>query len=136
MTMSERAVEYYLKQDRNCAEAVLLAAGDSLGFSLPPDAVRALGTFGGGMGCGETCGAAAGAVAALGLLLIHGKAHDSPEARKAAAAFTQGFVREFGTLRCAQLKPVQASGSLRCASLVAAAADRLEALCSSPASPV
>lgn len=129
-SMTDSAVHFFLEQNRNCAESILLAADAGLGLGLSPAALRAVGAFGGGLGCGETCGALCGAVAALGLLLIDERgAHSCPDAKRAAADMSALFIRTFGSLRCAELKPRFATEEQRCAELVARTATLLEGFC-------
>lgn len=134
--MSEKAIDYFLNQDKNCAESVLLAANDTLGLNVSPDTVRALGIFGGGMGCGDVCGAVASGVGVLGMLLIKERAHASPESKEAAAAFVKQFLERYQTVHCADLKPIYAPPGQRCTELVIAASDMLEAACRNLERPV
>ena len=48
--------KYYNNETNyNCAEAVFSAAMDAWGVEMPPETVKAMAGFGGGMGCGNIC---------------------------------------------------------------------------------
>jgi C_GCAxxG_C_C family probable redox protein len=127
-SMKEKAVDYFLKADCNCAESMFRGACDTLGLSITPDAIHAIGPFGGGLGCGETCGAMAGSAGALGVLLIETRAHACPQIKPAVSEMTARFLKEFGSLRCEDLKPKYFTEETRCSTLVAKTAEILEEL--------
>ncbi len=64
--MKEKARNYFLEQDCNCAESVLRAANDTYQLGVSQEDITLVSAFGGGMGCGKTCGALCGAMAVLG----------------------------------------------------------------------
>lgn len=122
MSIKEKALQLYLEEDCNCAEAIILAANPDCGAQL----VHAMGAFGGGMGCGNACGALCSSIATIGLLTITGAAHESPEARKIAASYTRQFKMNVGATDCASLKAKYFKEGVRCAELVGNAAELLE----------
>lgn len=124
--IQDAAAEYYLKKDRNCAESLFLGGCDSLGIDVDDTAARAIGVFGGGLGCGETCGALAGAAAVLGEKLITTYAHDCPQAKEEAARYTKNFIEAFGSARCEDIKSKFFKEEGRCIDLIRAAAKILE----------
>lgn len=86
----------------NCAQSVLIPFAEELGLT-PEQAKGLAANFGGGMGCGSVCGAVTGALMALGGL-------DLPVLKRAE------LMDRFR----------EANGSLNCAELVKAAAERGE----------
>jgi arsenite methyltransferase len=103
--VTDRA-EQVFAQGYNCAQAVLLAFGETRG--LPADtALKVAGAFGGGIGRGgDLCGAVSGAIMALGL--EHAKVTpDGDAARdrgyKLTREFMQRFTQKYGTTICRDL---------------------------------
>lgn len=126
MGKREEAITRFQKGELNCAEAALLASEEITGRAPADETVRALGAFGGGIGCGELCGAIAGAAAAIGLTYIDTHAHACPKARQAAAAFVNSCKQNLGSLNCAELKPRYFDERLRCSALVEKTLDLLK----------
>lgn len=122
MSIKEKALQLYLEEDCNCAEAIILAANPDCDAQL----AHAMGAFGGGMGCGKACGALCSSIATLGLLTISGTAHENPETRELAAAYTREFEKIFGAIDCASIKAKYFKKGVRCAELVGNAAELLE----------
>lgn len=119
--------KYYFEQDLNCAETVLLAAGEYFGLAdVNEGSVRGLGAFGSGCGCGKLCGAVAASVAALGMALTKERAHTSPELRKATAEYMRTFIAQHGSDQCRELRAKYYSKEQKCFAQVALAADLLE----------
>ncbi len=124
--LKEHAERYYLTDNCNCAEAVLLAANEVWGLGLTQDSAKIVGGFGGGMGCGSTCGALLGAISVLGLRKMGRRAHETEGFKEQCAAFTQLFRERLGGLDCADLKPRYATEEHRCAETVRITCDLLE----------
>ena len=119
---------YYLEQNRNCAETILCAANDYWGLSLEPAVFHALGSFGGGLGCGSVCGALAGSAAVLGILSTRTVAHENPLLRPTCSLLVRTFRERFGSEQCRELLPVHKREGERCLQLVEQAAGLLEEL--------
>ena len=124
--LSETAKKYYSEQNRNCAEAMLLAANEEYGLGIDAEAVKLVGGFGGGMGCGRACGALCGGIAAIGKACIGEKAHSSPQARAYCAQFARAFVDTLGSDQCEELKATYMQDDVRCARAVELGAQVLE----------
>lgn len=77
----------------NCAQAVLMPFAEDMGLTRE-QAKNVAANFGGGMGCGSVCGAVTGALMALGGLNF------PPEKR---TELLRKFQQENGTLDCAAL---------------------------------
>ncbi|MFI3169177.1 MAG: C-GCAxxG-C-C family (seleno)protein [Faecalibacterium sp.] len=125
--LKEVAQKYYLSQDYNCAEAIVLAGNELYGLGLDPQDVFLLSGFGGGIGCGKTCGAVAGSIALLGRLQLKQRAHETPDFAKNCAAFIAAVEAEYGSADCAVLKPKFMRPETRCFGTVEAIADVFEA---------
>ena len=104
--------KYYLDQDMNCAESVLMAASEYYGLCLDESAFRAMSGFGGGIGCGHLCGAVVGAVAAIGAKYVNGRAHNTPGLTDKTAAFLQEFQETYGSVLCADLRRIKEDKNL------------------------
>lgn len=108
----------------NCAQSVLAALGSYTGLD-EKTALSVSGGFGGGVRCGEICGAASGAVMALGLAFPYANGEDGEAKAKIAKltmAMNRGFIRQFGCIRCQDLK----SNGVPCDELIAWAAQHAE----------
>lgn len=124
--LKEHAAYYYLEDNCNCAEAILLAANDEYGLGLPDDVCKLMGGFGGGVSCGSTCGALLGAVAALGVRKMGRRAHETDDFNKECGELAQAFRETLGDVNCSELKPIYVDQKLRCLKIVLAACDMLE----------
>lgn len=124
--LQDKASDYFLNKDKNCAEAVFLAANDIYNLGTSDDAVKSIGVFGGGIGIGRLCGAAAGAVTAIGLRYSKGHAHGSSEMMEKASAFITDFTEFFKSDLCKDIKPVYRKDDVRCLEVVKKAAELLE----------
>ena len=124
--LADIAQRYYLEGDYNCAESVLLAANAEYGLGLPDDAVKLVGGFGAGMGCGNACGALCGAVAALGVMKMGRRAHETYGFGKECSDLVRAFEAEMGGTQCSVLRKVHANQEQRCLKSVLAACAVLE----------
>ncbi|MDD7311475.1 MAG: C-GCAxxG-C-C family (seleno)protein [Clostridiaceae bacterium] len=124
--LQEHAKHFYLDDNCNCAEAVLLAANAEYGLGLPDDAVKLVGGFGAGMGCGNACGALCGAVAALGVMKMGRRAHETYGFGKECGDLVRAFEAEMGGTQCSVLRKVHANQEQRCLKSVLAACAVLE----------
>lgn len=108
----------------NCAQSVLGALEDYTGLDRKT-ALAVSGGFGGGVRCGEICGALSGAVMALGMKAPYVDGEDA-QARsriaKLTMAMTRDFARQFGCVRCQDLK----MNRIPCDELIAWAAENAE----------
>jgi C_GCAxxG_C_C family probable redox protein len=99
----ERAVELFVKEKWNCAEAICLAVGEQTGRAIPVQLATA---FGAGMGDLQgACGCVSGALLAMGPVLGRSR----PDVRKEAAAarkaseFRGRFAERFRGERCGEI---------------------------------
>lgn len=134
--LKEKASQYYQQENRNCAEAILLAANDVWQLGLSADSARLIGGFGGGMGCGSTCGALAGAIAVLGVMDPAKKAHESETLKADCAALTALFNQKLGSTLCDDLTAKYRTEQDRCLATVQLAAQVLEEFVQAKKAPV
>ena len=107
--------KYYKNTNYNCAEAVFSAAAEAWGLDVPKDTVRAMGCFGGGMGCGIVCGAVTGGSAALSYKFVEGDGgHTSPMMMKRVRTYIRLVRETYGSEECKHLKPQFYSKDERC----------------------
>lgn len=124
--LKERARNYFLHQDYNCAESILLAASDEYDLGVTADSLKLLSGFGGGMGAKRLCGALAGCVAALGMMTVETKAHTTPGFGPLCGALTDRFIDTLGSDQCADLTPHYRKEGVRCVLAVEEAAVLLD----------
>lgn len=99
--------KYFYKGGLNCAEATLRCLIEEGVIDAPPEAVRMMSGFGGGMQRGTTCGTVVASVAALGW--VTGRVDPERDRQPSASAvreFLRRFEAEFGTLDCRELQAV------------------------------
>ena len=124
--LKEHATHYYLEDNCNCAEAVLLAANAEYNLGLNDDVCKLMGGYGGGVSCGSTCGALLGAIAAYGVMKMGRRAHETYGFDKACGDLARDFMARMGEINCSALKKVHANETQRCLKSVLVACDVLE----------
>ena len=98
---------YFYNGGLNCAESTLRCLIENGIIDAPPEAVRMMTGFGGGMQRGTTCGAVIGAVAALGWVTGRTEPEQSRQpSAEAVREFLRAFEDTFGTLNCRELQAV------------------------------
>ncbi len=105
--MHPEVTEYFYSGGLNCAESTLRCLIENGIIDAPPEAVRMMTGFGGGMQRGTTCGAVIGAVAALGWVTGRTEPEQSRQpSAEAVREFLRAFEDTFGTLNCRELQAV------------------------------
>lgn len=125
--LKERAYNYFITQNKNCAETTLLSISDEYGLNLTEADMVLVSGFGGGIGCGALCGVVAGCVAALGKMTVTGCAHETKGFGDLCAALHQRLETELGGTQCAVLKPMYRTDEVRCLKTVEKGLDIFEA---------
>ena len=98
---------YFYKGGLNCAESTLRCLIEDGVIAPPPEVVRMMTGFGGGMQRGTTCGAVVAAVAAIGWATGRTEPGQSREPCAAAVReFLRRFEETFGSLTCRELQAV------------------------------
>ena len=87
--LKDRAYDYFIHQNRNCAETALLSISDEYGLNLTEADMVLVSGFGGGIGCGARGGVVAGWVAAVGKMAVTGCAHETMGFGKLCAALRE-----------------------------------------------
>lgn len=126
--LRDTAAKYYLDANHNCAESTLLAIAEEYGFTLEDDALKVIGSFGGGMGCGRTCGALCGALGALGKMNITTVAHDSETLKPRCTRMVELFEMKMGTTQCSELRAKYAMEGRKCGATVELCCDAFDTL--------
>lgn len=126
-SFSERIVKrYYLDGDLNCAEALLYGANERYKLGLKQECLLVSAGFGGGMGIQSVCGALTGAIMALGVLFVENRSHEGEVMKQLAGEYLDIFASRHGSILCSDLKDTHFTEELRCAAVVAGAAELLE----------
>ena len=124
--MRDYTRKYYLNENCNCAESVLLAASEALELGLSQEDAKLICAFGGGMGCGSTCAALAGCMAILGKYMVKDRAHNTEGFKESCAALKDAFEKRMGSSFCDDIKKSNFNEAERCLRTVQLAADVLE----------
>jgi len=124
----ELAKDLFIDKNRNCAEAVYMAACERYGLPDCENTLKAIGVFGGGIGTERLCGAVAGAVAAIAVKYSDGNmARTSTEMKDRSVAFMNDFMASYDNSDlCKDIKPVHFKEGVRCLSVVETAMDILD----------
>ena len=117
--MLKETAESYSLGGCNCAESTLLAVGDEYKLGLGAEEIKLMGGFGGGLASGLACGALCGSLAALGRMLLDGKAHDSPDFRPLCAEYVAAFRETMGGTDCREIKALYNEPGRGCVKAVA-----------------
>lgn len=123
---------YNTETNYNCAEAVFCAAMEAWGVDMPPETVKAMAGFGGGMGCGNVCGAVTGGSAALSCRFVEGAGgHSSPALMKKVREYIRLVKTEYGSEQCKNLKPqfFNPDPEIRCRNTIEQVAKILDQVC-------
>ena len=125
--LKDKAYEYFINRDHNCAESALLSISEEYGLDIGPEEMKLVSAFGGGMGCGKLCGVLAGSMAALGRLAVNGRAHATEGFGPLCAELCENFKSCLGSTECAELKPLYRNDEVRCLKTVELGLDVFEA---------
>lgn len=124
--LKDIAREYFIDRNYNCAESVLRAANDFYGLELHDRDMILVGGYGGGIQCGSTCGALLGGVAALSMMFIKTKAHESEDIKEVVNLFLDKSKAVLESTLCSDIKPRLARPEIRCYETVRIACECLE----------
>lgn len=112
--LKDKAYEYFITKDHNCAETALLAISEEYGLNIGPEEMKLVSAFGGGMGCGMLCGVLSGSMAALGRLAVNGRAHATENFGPLCAGLFEAFKTRLGSVKCEELKAMYRNDEVRC----------------------
>ena len=108
----EKTNKYYLEENFNCAETILLLSIEEYDLPVKKDQVRILKGFGGGMYKERTCGVVTGGIAVLSLL------YDSEHLKNKVIKFQDLVQEHFKSLDCDKIKTSHRENSIRCAGVI------------------
>lgn len=114
--------------DYSCSETMVAAADKAFGLNLPPEVLRAVAPFSGGLLTEDVCGIMTGGLAVIGLLYTKNVAHDSAQMTEVAKAFISTFKEKFSTSQCVDLKAAYRDEQTGCTDLIIQGAEVLAAL--------
>jgi len=112
--LNDRAKEYFIDQDFNCAETAIRAIRDEYSLDISEDDLKLVSAFGGGMGCGKTCGVLCGCLAAYGKMDVKNRAHEDKSFAVRCKALCDAFNSKLGNTQCAELKLIYRNDKTRC----------------------
>jgi C_GCAxxG_C_C family probable redox protein len=123
----ETVEKYYDKSfNLNCAETILYAANEEYSLNLEKDSLKIMASFGGGMGIESVCGAITGSLAALGIIFVKDKGHESDLIKSLSKEFFKRFQTEFDNKNCSELKAEYRNDEIRCSKMIYKSAEILE----------
>ena len=114
MMLNEKIRNYYLEQDMNCSEDLILSANDEYNLGLDRETLKVMSGFGGGFGCGSVCGAVCGALGAISYLAVDGRAHATEGFGNLCGEFMALVEQEMGSTLCCELKAKYRNETERC----------------------
>jgi len=95
---------YGIKEDLNCAEAILYGANQVYHLNLNPDSLKLTAAFGGGMAIESVCGVLTASLMVLGKLFVPDVAYKHPEIKELSKELFDTFEKEMGDILCKPLK--------------------------------
>ena len=125
--LKDKAYEYFITKDHNCAETALLAISEECWLGIGPEEMKLVSAFGGGMGCEMLCGVLAGSMAALGKMAVNGRAHATENFGPLCAGLFEAFKAKLGSVKCSELKKLYRNDEVRCLKTVELSLEVFEA---------
>ena len=119
---------FYLKNDLNCAEAILYGANQVYGLGLSSDCLRLSAAFGGGMGVESVCGVVTASLMVLGYMFVEHHAHQSPEIKELSKDLFARFSKGLGDFNCKPLKEKYRTEEKKCYDIILKGAEILDDL--------
>ncbi len=116
------------KYDYSCSETMVAAANKAYALNLPPQVLRVMAPFSGGLLTEDVCGILTGGLAVIGLLYTNHVAHDSDQMVEVSKAYISQFKETFSTAQCVDLKAVYRDEQTGCTDLIIQGAAVLEAI--------
>jgi len=117
---------YGIKDDLNCAEAILYGANQVYHLNLNPDSLKLAAAFGGGMAIESICGALTASLMVLGKLFVPDVAHKHPEIKELSKELFNTFEKEMGDILCKPLKDNYRTEEKKCRDVILKAAEILD----------
>ena len=117
---------YGIKEDLNCAEAILYGANQVYHLDLNSDSLKMAAAFGGGMAIESVCGVLAASLMVLGKLFVPDVAHKYPEIKELCKELFDTFKKEMGDILCKPLKDNYRTEEKKCRDVILKAAEILD----------
>ncbi|MDD3712286.1 MAG: C-GCAxxG-C-C family protein [Candidatus Izemoplasmatales bacterium] len=108
----EKTIKYYLEENFNCAETILLLSIEEYDLQVKKDQARILKGFGGGMYMERTCGVVTGGIAVLSLL------YDGEHLKNKVIKYQDLVKERFQSLDCEKIKTTHRENDVRCAGVI------------------
>ena len=116
---------YGIKEDLNCAEAILYGANRVYHLDLNSDSLKMAAAFGGGMAIESVCGVLTASVMVLGKLFVPDVAHKHPEIKELCKELFDTFEKEMGDILCKPLKDNYRTEERKCKDVILKGAEIL-----------
>jgi len=104
--------KYYLEENYNCAETILLLAKDEYNLPINSDNVKIMSGFGGGMYEEDVCGIVTGGIAVLSLI------YQTDMLKEAVIEFRKNIKLSLSSLTCKEIKPILRDEIIRCNNVI------------------
>lgn len=129
--LMDKINKYYTKEyNLNCAEVMIYSASDEYNLNLKNETLKAMSSFGGGMGIESVCGTITGSLAVIGILFTKEKAHEGERVKKLCQELFQKFEAKLGTNNCTALKAKYKEEDIGCRVMIETAAQILDEIVS------
>lgn len=116
---------YGIKEDLNCAEAILYGANQVYHLDLNSDSLKMAAAFGEGMAIESVCGVLTASVMVLGKLFVPDVAHKHPEIKELCKELFDTFEKEIGDILCKPLKDNYRTEKRKCKDVILKGAEIL-----------
>jgi len=117
---------YGIKEDLNCAEAILYGADQVYHLNLSPNSLKLAAAFGGGMAIESVCGVLTASLMVLGKLFVPDVAHKHPEIKELSKELFDTFEKEMGDILCKSLKDNYRTEEKKCRDIISKASEILD----------
>jgi len=117
---------YGIKEDLNCAEAILYGANKVYHLNLNPDSLKLAAAFGGGMAIESVCGVLTASLMVLGKLFVPDVAHKHPQIKELSKELFNTFEKEMGDILCKPLKDNYRTEEKKCKDVILKAVEILD----------
>ena len=117
---------YGIKEDLNCAEAILYGANRVYHLDLNSESLKMAAAFGGGMAIESVCGVLTASVMVLGKLFVPDVAHKHPEIKELSKELFDTFGKEMDDILCKPLKDNYRTEEKKCRDVILKGAEILD----------
>jgi len=111
--MNELVKKYYLEENYNCAETMLLLARDEYNLSISSEYIKMMSGFGGGMYEEDVCGVVTGGIAVLSLMIPKGD-----QLKTSVIVFRKNIKESLSSITCKGIKPIHREDNFKCHNVI------------------